>query len=174
MVSGKCMSHLPIGMKQMFFQFFLCLIIANNTTLSIKRLNDKNLRKIVSEQYLNSAKLNLSPEKQSLMDYLNQFTIYLQEFRTEAVNGHAGYANKKVIRILLNKKIWVQKYAENSKICMKFAQFNDEMELRSYQRQYFTINPKQITDIFTERTQVFLCLNKIVIYQGCIIISCTR
>ncbi len=31
---------------------------------------------------------------------------------------------------------------------MKFSQFNDETELKYYQRVYFTISPKKITDVF--------------------------
>ncbi len=93
----------------------------------------------------------ITPEKQSQLDYLNECVIYLQEFRAE---DRSSKSCNKVIRVLLNKKLWLSKFANNSKICMNFTQFNDEAELKAYQKHFYTIDPKLITDVFAEKKQV--------------------
>ena len=92
----------------------------------------------------------MTVEEKCQLDYLNECTIYLQEFRTEPAIKPA----KKLIRVLLDKKLWLSKCANNSKICMNFSQFNDEAELMAYQRDFFTIDPKRITELFSEKTKV--------------------
>ncbi len=90
----------------------------------------------------------VTPEKQSLLDFLNGIVIYLQEIR-----GYDCFSNK-VIRVLLNKKLWLSKYAYNLRICMNFTQFTDEDELKAYQKHFYTIDANLITDIFGQKKQV--------------------
>lgn len=123
------------------------------------KYNEKNLRKIVNEEYFQ--KLSENREE---VDYLNQCIIYLQEFKSDSLSqlstsGHAY--SRKFIRILLNKKLWVSKHTDNAKICMKFSQFNDEREMKDYQRAYFTIDPKTIIDVFsTKKGQLYSQLSE--------------
>lgn len=115
----------------------------------LHRYNEKNLRKIVNDEYFQ--KLS---ENRAEVDYLNQCIIYLQEFKSDSMSQLSSSSpsfTRKFVRILLNKKLWVSKHADNAKICMKFSQFNDETELMSYQRVYFTIDPKRITDVFSTK-----------------------
>ena len=107
------------------------------------------MRKVVNDEYYQK----LSNENKDEIQYLNQCIIYLQEFKLDSASlGCNKYSSnthsKKFVRILLNKKLWVSKCSDNAKICMKFSQFNDETELKYYQRVYFTISPKKITDVF--------------------------
>lgn len=92
-------------------------------------------------------------EKAKLMSYLNECTIYLQEFRADS-----SYMNKnlsfdfmpctKNFRILLDKKLWLSKQHENSKICMKFSQFNDSEELKKYELASFCMDSSKIVNLF--------------------------
>ncbi|CAF0762307.1 unnamed protein product [Brachionus calyciflorus] len=105
-------------------------------------------------------KREISIENQNiidLMEYLNTQTIYLQEFKHELSN-QSLYVNKN-IRFLLDKKLWLTNHHENSKICMKFSQFNDPTELKLYQDEYFLIDSKRIIQIFMSQ------LNDISLYE---------
>lgn len=121
------------------------------------RHSEKNLKKIASEKYLDENRFKLNPEKKILMNFLNDAVIYLQEFRTDTTETSQALQNfsKRFVRNLLNKKLWMSKFADNSKICMKFSQFNDECELNSYQRFFFTIDPYKITNIFVKRKELY-------------------
>lgn len=123
-----------------------------NMKIFYKRANGQ-WKMYESRPSLDNTKQSITVEKANQLNYLNDCVIYLQEFRTESSNKSV----KKVIRILLDKKLWLSKFANNSKICMNFAQFNDETELKSYQRHYFTFHPKMITDIFTGRNDQANC-----------------
>ncbi|RNA28802.1 hypothetical protein BpHYR1_024917 [Brachionus plicatilis] len=81
-----------------------------------------------------------------LMEYLNGQTIYLQEFKYDRA-GQSLFVNKN-IRFLLDKKLWLLNHHENSKICMKFSQFNDTTELNLYQDEYFLLDCKRLVQIF--------------------------
>lgn len=81
-----------------------------------------------------------------LMDYLNYQTIYLQEFKYDGAK-QSLFLNKN-IRFLLDKKMWLFNHHENSKICMKFSQFNDSTELKIYQDEYFLLDCKRLIQIF--------------------------
>lgn len=81
-----------------------------------------------------------------LIEYLNSQTIYLQEFKYDG-NEQCLYLNKN-IRFLLDKKLWLLNHSENSKICMKFSQFNDSTELKIYQDEYFLLDSRRLVQIF--------------------------
>lgn len=87
-----------------------------------------------------------------LVDYLNNTTIYLQEFKSDSSQTMKESLNNiflsKNIRFLLDKKLWLSNYHENAKICMKFSQFNDKDELKLYQDPFFQIDSKKILTIF--------------------------
>lgn len=148
MASGKCTSPSPSSNVT----HKLCNTRAWSVIqiiFEISRYNEKNLRKIVNDEYYE--KLS---EKRGEVDYLNQCIIYLQEFKSDSLSQLSSLGpvfSRKFVRILLNKKLWVSKHADNAKICMKFSQFNDETELKSYQRVYFTIDPKTITNVFSTK-----------------------
>jgi len=82
--------------------------------------------------------------------YLNEITFYLQEFRSvnrSVLSSNQIHTNKNV-RILLEKKMWLSKFKDNARICMKFSQFNDVNELKSYQQPHFCMDARKIIDFF--------------------------
>ena len=97
--------------------------------------------------------VNYSKEKQHLLKCLNDSTVYLQEFRSDSSKSSHFFTNK-YVRILLNRKHWFTKSRENTKICMKFSQFNDIDELSKYEKYYFTIKPSKITENFKRITDI--------------------
>jgi hypothetical protein len=96
----------------------------------------------------NVSRLNEEHEKCS--KYLNEITFYLQEFRSvnrSTLSSNLIHTNKNV-RILLEKKMWLSKFKDNARICMKFSQFNDINELKSYQQPHFCMDSRKIIDFF--------------------------
>ena len=109
--------------------------------------------------------LDESAEKKKHSDYLNECIIYLQELRVDnTANKTSGC---KIVRILLNKKLWLSKHAYNSKICMNFSQFNDADELKAYQKPFFSIESNKITDLFIKSIELNW-MNKLY----CVFVSC--
>ncbi len=72
--------------------------------------------------------------------YLTTMTVYLQEVKTDPVN--------RIVRVLLDKRVWLTNYQDNLRICMQFSQFNDIDELKTYQQQYFLLDFKAILQNF--------------------------
>jgi len=81
-------------------------------------------------------------------------TIYLQEFRSDSSKNTSS---NRYVRILLNKKLWLSRPQENSKICMKFSQFNDTDELLKYENYYFCLKPSKITEKFNQLVNMSSC-----------------
>jgi len=111
-----------------------------------------------------SQKQPLDDTTKQYLHYLNNNTIYLQEFRTDNNNQ---YSCKKTVRFLLDKRLWIKNYSDNTKICLNFSQFNDSNELKTYLKYSYGISPKQIIkpfklvdDLnFTQKIFcIFLCL----------------
>jgi hypothetical protein len=80
-------------------------------------------------------------------------TIYLQEFRSDSSKNTAS---NRYVRILLNKKLWLSRPQENTKICMKFSQFNDTDEFLKYEKYYFCLKPSKITEKFYQLVNMSL------------------
>lgn len=123
----------------------LCQIL--NMKISYKKSNGQ------WKAYEPIVALKSSSQKQQANDetvkqylhYLNNCTIYLQEFRTD---NSSQYSCKKTVRFLLDKRVWIKNYSDNSKICLNFSQFNDSDELKTYLKYSYSINPKQLIKPF--------------------------
>lgn len=107
---------------------------------------------------------DMEEEVQRSRSNLIDSTIYMQEFKSESNSSNKkqyefpvsyqqlsssnnSCAHNKSVRILLNKKLWLSNYADNSKICMKFSQFNDLDELRSFEENFFCMESAKIINL---------------------------
>ena len=115
--------------------------------------------------------------KSELFDYLNETSIYLYEFKvnrnvlarldtnnnTKNSGGEAkcqnGGSNGKIIRILLNKRLWLKNYHENSKICMRFSQFSDPDELNKYNQCKCLVDSLRLLHVFKSACHASLRAN---------------
>lgn len=115
--------------------------------------------------------------KSELFDYLNETSIYLYEFKVASnrnplarldtnnntkSNGSESKmqtCNSKIIRILLNKRLWLKNYHENAKICMRFSQFCDPDELNKYNQCKCLIDSLRLLHVFKNACHLSLRIN---------------
>lgn len=119
----------------------LCQIL--KIKISYKKSNGQ--WKIYEPKLAKSNKSVDDDNRKQFVHYLNNCTIYLQEFRTDS-SSHSSC--KKTVRFLLDKRLWLKNYQDNSKICLNFSQFNDANELKTYNKLSYSIGCKQIMKPF--------------------------
>jgi len=103
-------------------------------------------------------------ENHKAASYLNNFTIYLQEFRFDSASH---LACKRTVRFLLEKKLWIKNFPENYKMCMSYSQFNDHEQLKMFNELEFSIKPAKIIHLFS-----FTKLPSLVQKAFCAFINC--
>ena len=105
----------------------------------IDQHNDDGDDDAEDQNYDAEAGLEDEDERQHLLGVLRQQAIYLQEFRFETASVlvsserlHAPISCTRSVRVLLNKRLWLSRQAENAKICMRFAQFSEPTQLNAF------------------------------------------
>lgn len=114
--------------------------------------------KLYEPDFSSIDKTKLTQDKLNLLDYLHESTIYLQEFRFSSTkinidNINYNINSNKNVRLLLNKKLWLSKYYDNYKVCMKFTQFNDADELKIYQEPTSCLSLGQLVKFFNQNNE---------------------
>jgi hypothetical protein len=115
--------------------------------------------KLYEPDFSSIDKTKLPQDKLNLLNYLHESTIYLQEFRFSSTKISIKNINNKInsnknVRLLLNKKLWLSKYYDNYKVCMKFTQFNDADELKLYQDPKACLSLDQLIKLYGQNNDI--------------------
>ncbi len=141
--------------ENVLFRRFAVLSFSKMLNINVCYRKSNGDWKLYEPDYLSIDKTKLAQDKLNLLNYLHESTIYLQEFSFNSIKININNINNnsnsnKNVRLLLNKKLWLSKYYDNYKVCMKFTQFNDADELKLYQEPKSCLSLGQLIKFYCQ------------------------